>query len=119
MRLSPGKISSSRACLFNLLLVRRAFVVVWLMVLFGMLTCLFDGSSVGMCSSSSRRKLEVAAVSNTAVSCRSLLLWIRRAHLRASLLDGRDVVLFGSRPWSNQLLEVTMVGWANLDQMEL
>ena len=81
-----------------------------------MLTYLFDGSPVWMCLSSSRQKLEVAAVSNTSVSCRSLLLWIRGAHFCASLLDGRDVVLFGSRPRLNRLLEVTIfwVGWANL-----
>ena len=99
---NSGNMSRSRACLLRLGLGRSAFFVVLVSCPFGMLTCLLDGLPVGMCSSCSRQKLEVAAESSTADALRSRLFLILRAHFAAILLLIRGAILFAcSRPRSN------------------
>ena len=81
---SSGRMSSSRACSFNLELIRSALFDVLAVVHVGMLTVLLDGLSVSLFSSHSRQKLEVAAESNTAVSFLLLLFANFRFHFAAT-----------------------------------
>ena len=112
---SSGRMSSSRACLFNFELSRNALFDVLAVSPVGMLTVLFDSLVVSSCSSHGRQKLEVAAESNTAVSFLLFLFAIFLNHFAAIGFTE----LAASRPLSNWILLSCGVGLVRLGKERL